>query len=286
LARDPKRVSELFLKLNSNEKLEFVIGELLTYNYNLENIDVIIHLACEHNPYKCEEDSGQVIDLNVGGTLRLIEAVKKFNVPKLIFMSSFGIYGKQEKIPISEIVTPQPNGAKFLISYTCETIIKNFLGSFTKFVIFRAVHMFGIGVMPSRIKNELTYLFAKKASVGGFLPIYGTGNQTLDLIHVNDVCTCFFNLLISPDSCWNEIYNIGSGKATSINHIADIYIKTSEEMNLKRPMKTYLNKENYIDKIGLASYWLDISKVRSKLNWNPSMSLEEGIKELIKANVH
>jgi nucleoside-diphosphate-sugar epimerase len=53
-------------------------------------------------------------------------------------------------------------------------------------------------------------------------------------------------------------------------------------MRLKAPAKSYIETEHYIDSKGLASVWLDISKVQENLGWTPSISIEEGVKEMIQ----
>jgi len=94
---------------------------------------------------------------------------------------------------------------------------------------------------------------------------------------------CIYKLLISSDSAWNETYNIGGGRAVSMNELAEAYVKAALEMGLKAPVKTYIKTKNYIDSKGLASVLLDISKAQEKLGWIPSTSIEEGVRELIQA---
>jgi len=132
LVRNHDRVSELKSKIKSHDKLEFIYGDLLYHNYDLSKVDVVIHLASEHNPYKCEENSGEIININIGGTLRLIDAVKKFRVPYFIFTSAFGVYGKQEIMPLTEDLVPKPNCAKFLITYCNEVITRSLENYSTK----------------------------------------------------------------------------------------------------------------------------------------------------------
>ncbi|MBW1939480.1 MAG: NAD(P)-dependent oxidoreductase [Deltaproteobacteria bacterium] len=283
LVKKPERARELAAKLERREKLEFVEGDLRHHKYDLSNVDAVIHLACEHNPFMCEENSGEVIEVNVGGTQRLVEAVRKFRVPYFIFASAYGVYGKQKTMPLSEDLTPRPNTAKFLITFANEVITRSLTDSPTRFAILRLVHMFGVGTLPSRIEEEFTNKFARSACVGGDLTIYGNGNQTVDLIHVRDVCDCIYKLLISSDSAWNETYNIGGGRAVSMNELAEAYVKAALEMGLKAPVKTYIKTKNYIDSKGLASVLLDISKAQEKLGWIPSTSIEEGVRELIQA---
>lgn len=285
LIRSHERGRELKARIKFPEKLEYVYSDLRDHDYDLGNIKAVIHLACEHDPLICENKSGEVMDLNVGGTHRLIEAARKFSVPYFIYISAFGVYGKQESMPITEDFICKPNAAKFLITYANEVLTRSLEGSSTKFAILRLVHMFGTGTLPSRIKGELTNKFAKAACMGKDLTVYGNGNQTVDLVHVRDVCDCIYALLNSPDSSWNETYNIGGGRAISINELADIYVNASIEMGLKPPTIAHVKAEHYIESKGLASVLLAISKVREKVGWIPKISIEEGAREIIKAEL-
>jgi len=283
LVRDPEKVRELDAKIIFPDKLEYIYGDLRDYDYDFGNIDAIVHLASEHNPFDCEVKSGFVIDNNVGGTFRIVEAARKFKVPYFIFASAFGIYGPQTTMPLTEDLTPRPITPKFLITYANEVIAKNLAGSSTKYVNLRLVHMFGVGTLPSRIKVEFTKKFAQSVCIGDKLTIFGDGSQSVDLVHVRDVCDCVYKLLNAPDAAWNESYNIGGGRAVSMNELAGIYIAAATELGLKTPDISYINTQNYIDSKGLSSVWLDISKVNSKVGWYPATSIKEGVKELIRA---
>jgi len=285
LVRDRDKVRKLDAKIKFPQKLEYIYGDLRDHVYDLESIDAIIHLASEHNPFDCEEKSGFVIDNNVGGTFRIVQAAQKFNVPYFIFASAFGIYGPQTTMPLTEDLTPRPVTPKFLITYANEVITRNLAGSSTKYVNLRLVHMIGVGTLPSRIKVEFTNKFARSVCQDEKLTIFGDGNQSVDLVHVRDVCDSVYKLLTAPDSAWNESYNIGGGRAVSMNELAGIYKEAAIELGLKEPEISYIDTQNYIDSKGLSSVWLDISKVKTKVGWQPATSVKGGIKELIKAYI-
>ncbi|MBN2410753.1 NAD(P)-dependent oxidoreductase [candidate division KSB1 bacterium] len=283
LVRDREKVRELGAKINFPQKLVYIYGDLRDHVYDFGNIDAVVHLASEHNPFDCEDKSGFVIDNNVGGTFRIVQAAHKFNVPYFIFASAFGIYGPQSTMPLKEDLIPKPVTPKFLITYVNEVITKNLAGSNTKYANLRLVHMFGVGTLPSRIKVEFTNKFARSVCQGEKLTLYGDGNQSVDLVHVRDVCDCVYKLLTAPDSAWNESYNVGGGRAVSMNELAAIYKESATELGLKEPEISYIDTQNYIDSKGLSSVWLDITKVKTKVGWYPSISVKEGVKELINA---
>ena len=287
LVRNPEKARDLATRVESREKLDFIHGDLLHHNYDFDNIDVVIHLVWLHDPAMCENDSGAVFDTNIGGIQRLVQALWKFRVPYFIFTSQRTVYGKQKTKPLHEDLAPKPNIVKGLVTYAGEVIIRTLADSPTRFSILRLTNMYGVSTLPSPKKTEIGMMdkFARASCTGGNLTIYGDGNQRTHLIHVRDVCDCIYKLLSSSEEKWNETYNVAGDRDISINELAETYMKVALEMKLKAPTKIYVETEHYLDRAGLASIWLDISKVQKNLGWTPSISIEEGVKELIKANL-
>ena len=98
------------------------------------------------------------------------------------------------------------------------------------------------------------------------LTIVGDGKQTRDFIHVDDLAKAFLKTIKSKSV--NKIYNLGSGKKTSINTIAKIF----------GGKKKFIEKRPGEPKNSLA----DISKIKKDINWKPSINIEDGIKKLLK----
>ena len=125
--------------------------------------------------------------------------------------------------------------------------------------------------------------FTRLSCAGENLPIYGDGSQKLDIVHVRDVSDCVYTLLISAENIWNETYNLGGGRPISTNELADVFIKATLEMGLKAPSKSYVEAKSWSKARGFRVPCLDMSKMQEKVGWSPSTSIEEGVKELIKA---
>ena len=96
------------------------------------------------------------------------------------------------------------------------------------------------------------------------LTVVGNGNQTRDFIHVNDLTNAFIKLIRS--NLRNKIYNLGSGKETSINKIVSI-IGGEKIFIPKRPSEPNRSCAN-------------ISKIKKDINWKPNISIKEGVKKL------
>jgi nucleoside-diphosphate-sugar epimerase len=107
----------------------------------------------------------------------------------------------------------------------------------------------------------------------------------VDLVHVRDVCNCIYKFLVSSKNTWNETYNIGGGKVFSINELADVYVKATVEIGLNAPTKSYIEARSYTQSKGIRLPCLNIAKLQAKLDWNPSISIEKGVKEIIKVEL-
>lgn len=282
MVRNREKASRLATRVEFCDKVEFVFGDLRRYSFDLRDIDVVIHAAAVHDVTWVEENIAKAIEVNVGGTQRLVDAVRRFETQYFIYFSSHSVYMNNNARLVSETSLPTPNIAKAMTKYAGEVLVRSLVKSSTRFVIFRPAHIYGIGVLPRW--NDYTLKFGELCRSGKKLTIYGDGNQKVDLVHVRDVCDCTYRFLISPDNVWNESYNVGSGRPISINQLADAYVKATVEMGQNAPAKRYVETRSYTQTRGIRLPCLDVAKLRAKLGWSPSTPIEEGVKEIIAAN--
>ncbi len=205
---------------------------------------------------------------NVLGTLNMLEAAKKVKIKKFIYAASSSCYGSPKKIPTSEnekIDTQHPYAfTKFLGE---EAVIK-----YADFFKMPNISCRFFNVYGPRLNTTSQYA----AVFGNFLTqkkkmkpltIIGNGNQTRDFIHVDDLTNAFIKLARS--NLKNKIYNLGSGKETSINKIADI-IGGKKIFIPKRPGDPNRSCAN-------------ISKIKKDIEWKPGISIIEGIERLFQS---
>ena len=205
---------------------------------------------------------------NVLGTLNVLEAAKKVKVKKFIYAASSSCYGSPKKIPTSEtdkINTQHPYAfTKYLGE---EAAIK-----YAKFFNMPNISCRFFNVYGPRLNTTSQYT----AVFGNFLTqkkkmkpltIIGSGNQTRDFIHVDDLTNAFIKLARS--NLKNRIYNLGSGKETSINKIA----------NMIGGKKIFISKRPGDPNRSCAN----ISKIKKDIKWKPRISIIEGIERLFQS---
>ena len=256
------------LSHHSKKNLE-IINIDISNNKNLDKYfkgaSYVFHLAGLAEIIPSINEPKKYFINNTLGTLNILEAAKKVKIKKFIYAASSSCYGFPKKVPTKEnnkIDIKHPYAfTKFLGE---ETVIKyaNFFGMPN--ISCRFFNVYGPrlntkGQYGAVFANFLTQKQSKKP-----LTIVGNGNQTRDFIHVEDLIDAFIKLMRS--NLKNKIYNLGSGKETSINQIARIIggKKIFIPKTLNEPNRSCAN----------------ISKIKKDINWNPKISINEGVKKL------
>ena len=202
---------------------------------------------------------------NTLGTLNVLEAAKKVKIKKFIYAASSSCYGSPKKIPTKEndkIDVKHPYAFTKLLGE--ETVIKyaNFFGMPN--ISCRFFNVYGPRLNTKGQYGAVFGNFLTQKQKNIPLTIVGNGNQTRDFIHVEDLIDAFIKLMRSD--LRNKIYNLGSGKETSINQIARI-IGGEKIFIPKRPNEPSRSCAN-------------ISKIKKDISWKPKISINEGVKKL------
>ena len=204
---------------------------------------------------------------NVLGTLNVIEAAKKVRIKKLIYAASSSCYGIPKNYPTSEnekIDTKHPYAnTKFLGE---KLVMMNASIFNMPNISFRFFNVYGPRLNTSGQYSAVFGKFLTQKTAKKPLTIVGDGKQTRDFIHVQDLTDVFVKVIRS--NLVNKIYNLGSGKETSINKIANLF-GGKKIFIPKRPGDPYRSCAN-------------ISKIRKDINWKPTITIQEGIKRLLE----
>ena len=229
--------------------------------------DYVFHLAALAEIIPSIKNPKKYFKNNVIGTLKVVEAVKNVKIKKLIYAASSSCYGTPKKLPTSEKDRIDLKNPYAVTKYIGEEIIMKYAEMFKMpNISFRFFNVYGprlnaSGQYGAVISNFLSQTKNKKP-----LTIVGNGKQTRDFIHVDDLANAFIKVLKSKHT--NKIYNLGSGKKTSINYIASIF----------NGKKKFIANRPGEPKDSLAN----ISKLKKDLKWRPKISIETGITKLIR----
>lgn len=256
---------------NVNKQANFLkidVRDFVALKEAIKGAEFVFHLAALPSVQYSIDNPLQTHDVNVNGLLNVLESAKSAGIKRVIFSSSSAVYGDQEILPIKESAETKPKSPyalhKLVGEFYCD-LYSRLYGLET--VSLRYFNVYGErqkigGAYASVIEN---FLNQKKA--GEKITITGDGNQTRDFINVADVVEANIKTMLSPKISGSEVINIGSGIRSSINEIAEYF--ESEII--------YVPKRNE-PRDSLS----DIKKAKEILDWSPNVSLEGGIRALIK----
>jgi len=230
------------------------------------NFSKIIHMAafsdvnyCQLNPTKC-------YDLNVHGTQKMLEIARK-NDAGFIFLSSSHVYGNSKNLPLSETEPLRPlshyASSKIMSEILCETY------SLTYGLDIRVARIFSV-YGPNSSKSNLIFNIIHQVLHGSQITL-GNIKPKRDFIFIDDVIRGLMSIIDSKKKGYN-VYNLGTGKSTSIRDLFNLISKFSNK-------KIHLTSEkNQIRKNDLLDVTANISKMNSHFNWEPQVSLYDGLK--------
>lgn len=261
-----------------NKKADFVNIDVTDSKKVLDAVskikpDCIFHMAAWARLKRSIDDPIGTNWVNVNGTLSMLEAARKCNVPRFIYSSSSSIYGGQKTHKMKESFTPHPIShyalQKLIGEEYCTLYAENFG---IKVITLRYFNVYG-DRQPNQGEYSLVIgKFAKLVKEGGKLPVFGDGRQTRDFTHVSDVARA--NLLAlsldSPEGK-NTILNIGSSQETSVNQIVKL-LGGIPEYIIPNPRGMYEERRKVAD----------ISLAKKVLNWKPEITIKEGLKMLLR----
>ena len=232
-----------------------------------KRVDYVFHLAGLAEIIPSIKNPKKYFNTNVLGTLKVIEAAKKARVKKLIYAASSSCYGSPKNFPTSEkekIDIKHPYG---LTKFLGEQLVLKYAANFNMpNISFRFFNVYGPRLNMSGQYSAVFGNFLRQKRTNKPLTIVGDGKQTRDFIHVEDLTNAFIKVVRS--SLVNKIYNLGSGKEISINKIASLF----------GGKKIFIPKRPREPKRSLAN----ISKIKKDINWKPKITIQEGIKRLLK----
>jgi UDP-glucose 4-epimerase len=231
---------------------------------------VIVHAAAYINAKESIKKPLEYLENNVASTVNLLKATSKI-AEKIIYLSSAAVYGEPKHLPINEEHDLNPINPYGASKLSAEYWVKAYSNLYAvNYVILRLFNVYGEGQ-----KGEYAGVISKfieKARKRKPLIIYGDGLQTRDFVYVGDVAKAVKLAIKTKNS--NEIYNIGFGKATTINQLAKIVMDAFGFY--KKPV--YMPERKGDVKHSQAN----ILKAMKLLDYKPEVPLKEGIKKIIK----
>jgi UDP-glucose 4-epimerase len=240
----------------------------------LQDVECIYHLAARVLVAESILYPQDYNEVNVGGTVSLLEAIRDVGTPRLIFTSSGAIYGDQAQQPIDESTSPNPLSPYAVSKLAAEHYIHT-LGALAGFstIALRIFNTYGPGqpLLPSH--SPVIPRFIHQALGGGSLIIFGDGEQTRDFVYVTDVVRALMGALDIPGNR-HDTLNVGSGREVSINDLANqiLQLTDSDSNIIHSPVKSG----------GVSRLRADLTLSADILDYKPRVTLQEGLRRTLE----
>lgn len=234
---------------------------------HFSDADWVFHLAALADIVPSINQPVAYHQANVDGTLRVLEAARKFKVKRFIYAASSSCYGIPKTVPTPETAPISPQYPYALTKYLGECMVLHWGKIYRLPVVsLRFFNVYGPRSRTSGTYGAVIGTFLAQKLAGVPYTVVGNGKQTRDFVFVSDVAGACIRAALSDVT--GEIFNVGSGGTYSVNRLTEllggdvVYIP-------KRPGEP-------------DSTFADITKIKKILKWKPEISFEAGIKQVLR----
>mgnify|MGYP003433679194 FL=1 len=240
----------------------------------LQEVDVVYHLAARVSVPESVLYPRDYNNVNVGGTVALMEAMRDVGVRRVVLASSGAVYGDLADQPLTESLTPAPRSPYAVSKLSAEYYVRTIGGLWgIETVSLRIFNAYGPGQHLPASHPPVVPHYLRQALRGGTLVAHGDGSQTRDYVYVDDVVSALVAAATAPNVN-GLVINVGSGTETSIkdliNHVLDT---TGNKAEVIYNAKT---------SGGVSRMRADLTLANQKLNYRPSLSLADGLRLTLK----
>jgi UDP-glucose 4-epimerase len=262
----PKEATFHEMDIRSEEAFDLVSGG---------SFDIICHHAAQMDVRRSVREPLFDADVNIKGTLNLLEAARAGSVKRIVYASTGGaVYGEPESLPVEEGHPVNPICHYGISKHTVEHYLYLYRYLYgLDYVVLRYPNVYGPRQNPFG-EAGVTAIFTLAYLTGNPPIINGDGMQMRDYVHVRDIARAnFMSMDLTRKDISGEIFNIGFGKGRSVNELDRIirsYAITELEPSFGPPLPEEILK-----------IALDSTKAAEILGWEPEIDFETGLKDLV-----
>jgi UDP-glucuronate 4-epimerase len=235
-----------------------------------DDVDVIVHLAARAGVRPSIEQPALYCDVNVNGTVVMLEMARERRIKKFIFASSSSVYGNNKKVPFSET-----DNVDFPISPYAATKKAGELICHTYH------HLYDIGMTclrfftvygPRQRPDLAIHKFARLIEAGKPIPIFGDGTMRRDFTYIDDIIN---GVVAAIDKCADyQIYNLGESRPICVSDL----IAEIENVLGKKAIRNHLpTQPGDVDQT-----YADVAKAQRELGYNPSTHIGTGLARFVQ----
>ncbi|MCW5679772.1 MAG: NAD-dependent epimerase/dehydratase family protein [Xanthobacteraceae bacterium] len=246
-----------------------------------KGLDAVCHIAGQVSIIRAFDNPVGDLRTNTEGTLQVVSLCVKHKVPRLVYASSMTLYGNVAAVPTPESEPCLPDSYYGITKFAAERYVHSTAGrpdldfdfSVTSLRMFS---VFGPGQSFSNPYQGVLGIFSGNVLRGEPISIYGDGEQTRDFIYIGDIVDGWARALTTPGAK-DKIINLGSGRPTSINQLAEYVTGAFGYKPGEYPIKRMPGRPGEQRKVQA-----DSRLAKQVLGWEPRYSFEQGLAETVK----
>jgi dTDP-glucose 4,6-dehydratase len=260
--------------LIGSKKFDLTVGDICDsalVSSIISDVDAVVNFAAESHVDRSITGTADFVQTNIVGVQVLLDAIKA-SARKIRFLqvSTDEVYGSINSGSWTEEWPLQPNSPYSASKASGELLARSYNRTHgMDVVITRCSNNYGTHHFP----EKLIPLFITNLIEGKKVPVYGTGENVRDWLHVDDHCRGIFSVLINGRS--GEVYNIGGGRELTNNEITSQIL---EAMGADESAIEYVEDRKGHD----LRYSVDWTKINRELGYEPQVKFEDGLRETIE----
>ncbi|WP_394833492.1 SDR family oxidoreductase [Pendulispora rubella] len=258
------------------DKLEIIEADVRDsprLEYTMAGCDVVFHQAAIVSvPYSVDHPQ-ETHDVNLQGTMNVLFAAKRQGVKRIVFAGSAAVYGEDPELPKRESMREDPISPYGVEKLASELYLRTYARLHgVESVTLRYFNVFGPRQDPKSPYSGVISVLVDRALRGETPTLFGDGNQSRDFVFVRDVAQA--NLLAATvPGVGGRVYNVGRGQRTTLLELVAM---------LGRTVGRGITPEHQPPRAGdIRDSLADISRARTELGFDPKVSVEEGLRELV-----
>ena len=240
--------------------------------FEAERPEVLVHQAAQLDVRRSVADPAYDADVNIVGTLRLLQAGVENGLKKVVFASSGGaIYGDTEQLPTPETLAPAPISPYGVSKLAIEHYLHYFhVIQGLPYISLRYANIYGPRQNPHGEAGVIA-IFAERLLRGQQAVVFGDGENTRDYVYVGDVVRANLAALASDQI---GAYNVGTGIETTVNNLFD---------RLNELTEAHATRQHAAPKAGeQRRSCLSAALANQELGWQPQVGLEDGLRQTVE----
>lgn len=252
--------------------VQFIEGDIRDaelVNRLMSGVEVVFHLAASVGNRRSIENPIEDSEVNVIGTLRILEAARHAQVRKVVFSSSAGIFGELKTLPIREDHPAEPDSPYGASKLGAEKLCLSYAKMYPlECICLRYFNVYGVNQRYDAYGNVIP-IFAHRILHGQQVVVFGDGEQTRDFVNVRDVARANYQAALTRGV--SGAFNIASGTRIPINRLVEMLFA---ESGIRSAIEYAPPRKGDV-RHSLA----DISSAKKSFGYEPTVSLHEGLRE-------